>query len=386
MSQLQDATAIRHYLHQHPELSNQEFKTTAFLKARLEDLGYRIITPASLKTGVVAEIGPENAPVIVLRADIDALPIKEQTGLNYASENEGVMHACGHDFHMTSLLLAAERLVEKADNLTARVRLLFQPAEEINRGAKQVIASGILSDVSYIAGFHNEPSLNAGQMAVKAGARNAAVDRFSVRLKGKGGHAARPHENNDPIVAATTLISALQTIISRNTNPFHPAVLSVTHIEAGSTWNVIPDEAWFEGTIRTFTDEDREGIKKRFYQTVQGQADAFDLEAEIDWEEGPAVLNNRADLAQLLAAKIQDKVELIDLPATTGGEDFALYTQTIPAIFAEIGSGGNSSLHHSDLILDDAGLETAATWYTTAVEGLSELLTQTHEIAQEQVV
>lgn len=377
-----DLSAIRHYFHQHPELSSQEYQTTALIKAYLADLGYTIITPEALQTGVIAEIGPEDAQhTVALRADIDALPIQEQTNLDFASENAGTMHACGHDFHLTSLLGAAEKIKENADKLTVKVRLIFQPAEETHVGAEQVIASGGLEDVDVIVGYHNHPNLPVGQISVGNGGRNAAVDQFAVKLTGVGGHAAKPHENIDPILALASTVTALQSIVSRSLDPYRQSVLSVTHIEGGQTWNVIPDSTWFEGTIRTFGDHDRERAKEKFYQIINGQAATYGVSAEIEWIPGPPVLGNDPILTDILAENIQYHANLVNFPPSAGGEDFAFYTSKVPSVFAEIGSGGNSGLHHSDLVLDDAGLETAINWYYQSVLRLQDYFVEKGEEA-----
>lgn len=361
LSQLKE---IRHYLHQHPELSDQEFKTTEFITNFLEQLGYKIITPTSLKTGVIAEIGPNEAPnVIALRSDIDALPIDEQTDLNFASENAGVMHACGHDFHMASLMGAAVLLADNQSKLTSKIRLVFQPAEETNAGAREVIESGVLNDVAAIIGFHNEPTLAAGEISVSGGVQDAAVDQFKVTLKGIGGHAAHPNQDVDPIVGLASTITSLQTIVSRNIDPIQPSVLSVTHIESGSTWNAIPDEAWFEGTLRTFSDADAKMGKEKFYQIVQGQATTYGLDVNIEWIEGPRVLKNDDELAKVLADDAQHYAKLVNVPPTPGGEDFAFYTDKLPSVFAEVGSGANVGLHHSNLVVDDDGLMMGVKWF-----------------------
>ncbi|MCO0832347.1 amidohydrolase [Fructobacillus sp. W13] len=372
--QWDDLKAFRHELHQHPELSFQEFETSALIKARLEKLGYEIKTPKEMKTGVIADIGPKDAPMVALRADIDALPILEKTGLAYASEIDGVMHACGHDLHATSLLAAAEGIAQGKDALTVRVRLIFQPAEEVHLGAEQVLNAGVLDDVQYIVGYHNMPELEAGSLVIEAGARNAAVDQFKVTLHGNGGHAAHPNQNTDVILGMAQMVTGLQSIVSRNIDPLHPAVLSVTHVEGGASWNVMPDELFFEGTLRTFDEKDREQAKKRFYQLVELQAEAMGIDVTIDWIAGPPVLENDGALVQSVRETLASKMTVVKRPASAGGEDFAYYTKQVPAIFAEIGSGSPSGLHHSDLTVDDEALKTAAAWYTETLNVLSKKL------------
>ncbi|MHA8138307.1 amidohydrolase [Lactobacillaceae bacterium Scapto_B20] len=209
--------AIRHYLHQHPELSSKEFATTDYLKHQLIELGFRIVTPAALQTGVIAEIGPKDAEVTIgLRADIDALPIQEKTNLPFTSANDGVMHACGHDLHMTGLLGAAMLFADHVDELKAKFRLIFQASEERYGGAKRVIKAGGIDGLDAIIGFHNKPDLKAGEISILYGGQMAAVDQFKVTLTGKGTHAAMPQLGVDPIVGLTSIVSALQTVVSRN--------------------------------------------------------------------------------------------------------------------------------------------------------------------------
>lgn len=355
---------IRHHLHQHPEVSDDEHETTKFITEYLINLGYRILDLPKLKTGVVAEIGPTNSEkIIALRSDIDALPIQEQTGLDYASENEEVMHACGHDFHMASLLGAAILFFQNQSELNTRIRLVFQPAEETHNGAQEVIDAGGVDEVNAIIGFHNKPDLKAGEVSILSGGQMAAVDEFNVTINGAGTHAARPHLGNDPIIALTNTVNALQTIVSRNEDPLKTTVLSVTHLESGSTWNVIPEKAWFEGTVRTFDPESRKLAKKRFIEIVNGQAATFNVKATIEWIEGPQVVNNDQLLTPIIIDETKKHAEFVTAEPSTAGEDFALFTDKIPSVFAFIGSEGNSDWHHPDLILKDEGLITAAEWY-----------------------
>ena len=253
----------RHYLHRHPELSGQEYQTTIFLKNYLEDLEIRILD-SNLKTGLIAEIG-SGQPIIALRADIDALPIFEQTNLSYASQNPGVMHACGHDFHQTSLLGAAELLKAMEEDLRGTIRLIFQPAEESSCGALEVIETGYLDDVKAIVGFHNMPQLKANQLALKPGAMMAGVEKFKVEVEGISSHAARPDLGVDTVLALTSMVQALQVLVARTVSPFEANVLSITHIEAGTTWNVLPQNGFFEGTIRSFNPSSQKKIKRRLY-------------------------------------------------------------------------------------------------------------------------
>ena len=353
---------VRHYIHQHPELSDQEFETTKYITKYLSDLGYRIITPPGLKTGVIAEIG-QGKPVVGLRSDIDALPILEATGLKYASVNKGVMHVCGHDFHITSLLGAAEILAQEKDTLKGTIRLVFQPAEETHVGAQEVEEAGGIDGLDAIIGFHNKPDLKAGEIGLLPGGLMAAVDEFKVTFKGIGTHAAMPQFGKDPIIALTNTVNALQTIVSRNEDPQKTAVVSVTHIEGGSTWNVLPEQAWFEGTVRTFDQGARKLAKSRFIEIVNGQAASFGVEAQIDWTEGPNVVDNDPKLTKIVVDETNKHLKVVKPQPSNAGEDFAYFSQKIPSVFAFVGSNGNSDWHHPDLILDDEGLIPAIKWY-----------------------
>lgn len=355
-----EAIQIRHYLHQHPEVSDQEVATSAYLRDRLRTLGYRIITPAKLKTGVVAELG-HGHPVVALRSDIDALPIHEATGLAYASVNPGVMHACGHDFHMASLLGAAQAL--KDADFAGTIRLIFQPAEETHVGAQEVMESGGAEGIDAIIGFHNKPDLAAGEVGILEGGLMAAVDQFKVILHGKGTHAAKPELGRDPIVALTSLVNSLQTIVSRNVDPQAVVVLSVTHISGGNTWNVIPETASFEGTVRSFSTAGRKLAKQRFMEIVKAGAATFDVTPEIEWIKGPDVVNNDDQLTPLVAETTAKFARVVRPVPSTTGEDFAYFSQRIPSVFAFVGSHGTSDWHHPDLKLDDQALTTGIKFF-----------------------
>ncbi|MFD1318135.1 amidohydrolase [Loigolactobacillus zhaoyuanensis] len=240
----------RHDFHEYPELANHEFKTTAKIKAILQAWGIKIL-PTKLKTGVFAEIGLEAKPLIALRADIDALPINEESGVPFSSKTPNIMHACGHDTHIAALLGAAYLLKQEEADLPGRIRLIFQLSEEDQEGALQVIDDGQLTDVQAILGFHNAPQHEVGTIGIKAGITSGAIDKFKVTLQGVGTHASAPQNGKDPIVALGAEITALQTIVSRNLDPFATGVLSITHVNAGNTWNVLPEQAFFEGTVRT---------------------------------------------------------------------------------------------------------------------------------------
>ncbi|BBK79357.1 TPA: amidohydrolase [Streptococcus mutans] len=354
---------IRHYLHQHPEISENEFETTAFIKKHLKDLG---IEPLDypLKTGVIAEIG-SGQPIIALRADIDALPIVEKTGLAYASEN-GAMHACGHDFHQTSLLGAAQILKEREAEIKGTVRLIFQPAEENFQGAYQVIEAGGIEGVSAIIGYHNNPHLKPGQIGLRSGAIMAGVEQFEVTVAGISAHAARPDLGVDTVLAITTMIHNLQQIVSRTVSPFDSAVLSVTHIDVGTTWNVLPAKGFFEGTIRTFDPKIRLAVINKFTKIVETTAEQFSAQVSIQWGNSPKVTYNDATLTPLIFENSKTFAQVIETLPSTGGEDFAAYQEKIPGVFAFVGSNGADNApdwHHDDFIVKDEALPTAVNYF-----------------------
>lgn len=349
-------TAFRQELHRYPELSNQEVETTARIRAALEKHQIRILN-LPLRTGLVAEIGPENGPLIVLRSDIDALPIEEQSGVAFTSENPGVMHACGHDFHASAALGAAILLKNNEQTLPGRVRILFQAAEETGMGAPELLATGALDRAEVIFGIHNDPSLPVGVIGSKGGPLTAGVDRFTITITGTGSHAARPHEGNDPIVIAGQLIGTLHTLISRNVLSSENAVVSITQIHSGTTWNVIPESAWLEGTVRTFSQATREKIEQRFRQVTQGLGEAFAARIELDWQAGPpSVINDQAWVDFALAQAPLAGFEARVVEASPIGEDFSFYQQQIPGAFLMIGSGGPFALHHPQFRVDDRAL------------------------------
>ncbi|NLQ59920.1 amidohydrolase [Streptococcus mutans] len=354
---------IRHYLHQHPEISENEFETTAFIKKHLKDLG---IEPLDypLKTGVIAEIG-SGQPIIALRADIDALPIIEKTGLAYASKN-GAMHACGHDFHQTSLLGAAQILKEREAEIKGTVRLIFQSAEENFQGAYQVIEAGGIEGVSAIIGYHNNPHLKPGQIGLRSGAIMAGVEQFEVTVAGISAHAARPDLGVDTVLAITTMIHNLQQIVSRTVSPFDSAVLSVTHIDVGTTWNVLPAKGFFEGTIRTFDPKIRLAVINKFTKIVETTAEQFGAQVSIQWGNSPKVTYNDATLTPLIFKNSKTFAQVIETLPSTGGEDFAAYQEKIPGVFAFVGSNGADNApdwHHDDFIVKDEALPTAVNYF-----------------------
>lgn len=352
---IEKATAHRRHLHMYPEVSGTEVETTRYIREALEAMGLTCWNLTS-KTGVVAEIGNDNGPTLALRADIDALPIVEQTGLDYASKNEGAMHACGHDFHTASLLGAAQVLKAQEATLQGKVRFIFQPAEESNQGARALIAEGVLDGVDAIIGFHNKPELPVGTIGVKEGPLMAAVGQFKAEITGVGTHAAAPHNGNDPIVTACQVIANAQAIVARHTSPLEPVVLSVSHIEAGNTWNVIPEKVFFEGTIRTFNKEVERKMTEQFEKMIVQTADVYGQKGSIEWILTPPVVHNDAAVTKVVKSVTEKFATVVTPEVTLGAEDFANYMEHVPGCFVFIGTGCPREWHHPAFLVDDAAL------------------------------
>jgi amidohydrolase len=366
---------IRHEFHKHPELSNEEIKTTQTLRKLLTSVGIRILD-LPLETGLVAEVsGNKEGPIIAIRGDIDALPIIEETSLDFKSEAFGIMHACGHDFHTTVILGAAYLLKQKESTLPGTVRFIFQPAEEKGHGAEDVLATGVLSDVKAIFGLHSAPDLEAGGFGTHVGPLTAAVDRFEIEITGVGTHASSPEKGVDPIIVAAHIITALQTIVSRNVNAFDQALISVTHLKSGNTWNVIPTTAYLEGTVRTLNPKTRELVPKRMLQIIKGMADSFGATAELRWHAGPPATNNEKKWTSVAIDVAKDEgYEIKELPQTLIGEDFAYYQEQIPGAFVNIGTGGDYSLHHPKFTVDDEALLPGANYFAKLAQCALDIL------------
>ena len=360
----------RHFLHMNPELSGEEFATAEFIKEKLKEHNIKIIE-TNLKNGVVAEIG-QGDRVVALRADIDALPIEEESGVVYHSKVKGKMHACGHDFHTISLIGAAILLKENEDELEGRVRLIFQPEEEINSGAVKMIEENVLEGVSCIIGFHNKPDIPVGFIGIKEGPLMAGVEQFEVEIRGVGTHAAAPHNGNDPIVTASQIITGLQSIVSRHISPLETAVVSVTKIEAGKTWNIIPDRVKLEGTIRTFSEKVREETKKLFEQIIKNYSAAVNQEAEIKWISDGSPVDNNEKMAEILKKEISKFAKVIEPEIMMGGDDFARYQEKVPGLYAFIGTGCPYEWHHPSFLIDDKALPYAINYFITGAKAMLE--------------
>ncbi len=340
-----DVIQWRRKLHQIPELGFELHKTSRFVRERLEEMGieYEVIA----KTGICAIIkGSKPGPTIALRADMDALLLKEETGLPYASTNDN-MHACGHDAHTAMLLGAARILSENKDKLKGNVKLFFQPAEENEGGAQPMIEAGCMENpqVDAVLGLHVGAlfkEVGAGKIGIHYGPAMAAVDKFSVKVRGKGGHGAAPHMCVDPIATACEIITNLQKIVSREINPTHPAVLSVGTIRGGTAFNIIPEVVEFEGTVRTTDPRDREFIQKRFKEMCETIARANRAEVEIDYlNHYPAAINDEEFTQQFVksAENVIGKQNIVELrKPTMGAEDMAYFLQKAPGTFFFLGT------------------------------------------------
>ncbi|MCU4921605.1 M20 peptidase aminoacylase family protein [Bacillus cereus] len=361
--------SIRRNLHEHPELSYEEFETTKAIKNWLEEKNITIIH-SNLETGVIAEIsGNSNGPLIAIRADIDALPIQEETNLPYASKIHGRMHACGHDFHTAAIIGAAYLLKEKESSLSGTVRFIFQPAEESSNGACKVIEAGHLRGVQAIFGMHNKPDLPVGTIGIKDGPLMAGVDRFEIEIHGVGTHAAVPDAGVDPIVASSQIVMALQTIVSRNISSSHNAVVSVTNIHSGNTWNVIPEKATLEGTVRTFQNETREKIPALMKRIIQGVSDALGVKTEFRFYAGPPAVHNDTSLTNLSIQVAETmNLNIVSPTPSMAGEDFSFYQQEIPGSFVFMGTSGTHEWHHPAFTVDERALPVSAEYFALLAE------------------
>lgn len=361
----------RRHLHQYPEVSNEEFETTAFIKKLVRELGLKIL-PLKMETGVLAEIkGPRPGPTVALRADIDALPVLEQTGLPYASKNTGCMHACGHDAHSAIVLGTAAVLMKMRRELTGNVRLLFQPAEEMPPGgARPMIANGALKNVSTIFGIHVDPHLTVGKIGLCDGPAMASVYDFDLIIKGKGGHAARPHTAIDAITTAAEVVGSLQKIVSREIDPVTPIAITFGRIEGGAARNVVADLVTLAGTARTFARSARKRVPTLIKRTVAGVCRAHGAGYEIIEAASYPVLVNDAATNRLFARNQEllfGKNRVVEAETVLGGEDFACYVEKVSGSWMRLGVmnkkiGADQPWHSPRFIIDEEAL-----YYGTAL-------------------
>ncbi|MES2844467.1 MAG: M20 aminoacylase family protein [Pseudomonadota bacterium] len=364
----------RRHLHANPELKFDCHNTAAFIVDRLREFGVDEIHPGIAQTGIVAIIhGTGDGPTIGLRADMDALPIVEITGADYASTVPGKMHACGHDGHVTMLLGAAKYLAETR-RFAGRVALLFQPAEEDGGGGEVMVQEGVMDrfGIHSVYGIHNAPNVAFGHFHTTPGALMASVDTAWVKIVGKGGHGATPHECIDPVVAVVGMVGAIQTIIPRNVYALDEAVISVTQIHTGTASNIIPEEAMFCATIRCFSPEVRALLKRRFYEIVEGHALAYNVKAEITYEWGyPATVNHpdEAAFAAEVAAEISG-IDAVDGNANRemGSEDFSYMLEARPGAYLFMGTGPGAGLHHPAYDFNDEAAPIGASFFARLVE------------------
>jgi hippurate hydrolase len=364
----------RRHLHAHPELRFECHNTAAFIAARLREFGVDEVHEGIATSGIVAIInGQGEGPVIGLRADMDALPIMEATGAEYASTVPGRMHACGHDGHVTMLLGAAKYLAETR-RFAGKVALLFQPAEEDGGGGEVMVKEGVMDrfDIAQVYGIHNAPGVAFGHFTTTPGSLMASVDTATVTVTGRGGHGATPHECIDPVVAIVGMVQAVQTIIPRNVYALDEAVISVTQIHTGSASNIIPESGWFCATIRCFDPDVRALLKRRVQEIVAGHALAYNCTADVDYDWGyPATINHaeQAGFAAEVAAEISgaDAVEP-NGRREMGSEDFSYMLDARPGAYLFMGIGEGAGLHHAAYDFNDEAAPVGASFFARLVE------------------
>ena len=350
-----------YWFHEHPELSYEEYETTAKIREILTEHGIEIL-PYELETGLVAIVRGEKEGIVqALRCDIDALAVREETDLAYRSKVEGKMHACGHDMHITAGIGCAVLLQENREKLKGTVKIIFQPAEETSLGALKILETDVMDDVKCVWGFHADPTNAVGTIGIREGYVAAAVDRFLITVKGIGCHGAHPDDGIDPILVSAAIIQSLQSIVSRNVNAFHPSLLSVTRINAGTAYNVIPPEAVMEGTIRTMEHEDRVLYEKRLKEIAEQTAKAYGAEAEVKWIAGSPAVYNHKSMVEVVEKKAEETGFLtVEEESSMGGDDFSFYEENIRGCYIKIGTGIGHPIHHPGFCVNPEVLYKAA--------------------------
>ena len=371
-----EITAWRRHLHQIPEILYEVHETAAFVAARLEEFGCDEVVTGVGRTGVVGVIHGRNGPgkrSIGIRADMDALPIVEDTGLDYASRTPGKMHACGHDGHTAMLLGAAQSLAETR-NFEGSVVLIFQPAEEGGAGAKAMLEDGLLErfPIDEVYALHNMPGIPLGHFATCAGPIMAATDEFNLTVRGRGSHAAIPQQSLDPILAGATLVQALQQVVSRNVDPLASLVLSVTKFQAGFAHNVIPDTALVAGTVRSLTPEMRDLAEARIAAICRGVGEAHGLEIGFEYIRNYPVTVNDAGAAEFCAAVAAEIVPAANVDTKVvplmGGEDFSYMLEKRPGAFIFVGNGDSAGLHNAKYNFNDEAIPYGVSYWLRLVE------------------
>ena len=375
---VQEAIADRRYFHQHPELSGIEYETTAYIANRLQQLGIERLP--FKEPGVVGYIkGTKGSKTIALRADIDALPVTEEADVDFSSKNEGVMHACGHDGHTAILLAVAKWLVEHREQVAPNVILIFQSAKEITpSGADALVRQGVLQNVDAIYGLHLWQGMEKGKIGLAHGPMMASIDDFEITIQGAGGHGSMPHETVDPIYIASHIIQGLQSIISRKLDAVDSAVISVGQIEAGTTYNIIPDRAKLIGTIRALSPNAVALAKREIVQISERMAEAFGGTASVEYIVGTPPLVNDVQCARRVQRVIEQTfgaAHFEEVKPVMGGEDFAYYTERAKGAFVFVGMGGEGSKyphHHPKFTIDEEVIPNAIQFMVELVQSYEE--------------
>ncbi len=373
-----DIQAWRRDIHQHPELLYEVHRTAALVADRLREFGCDEVVTGLGRTGVVGVIrgnrpaGKGDVRVIGLRADMDALPIEEATGLPYASKNPGLMHACGHDGH-TAMLLGAARYLAETRNFAGEAVVIFQPAEEGGAGAVAMIKDGLMDrfGIEQVYGMHNGPGIPVGSFAIRPGAIMAGGDAVHIRIEGRGGHAARPHKCIDSVLVGAQLINALQSIVSRSVDPLESAVISICQFHAGNARNVIPQTAELQGTVRTLDAEVRKLVERRVREVVAGVAQMTGAKIDLTYDRGyPVTVNHvpQTDVAVRAAREIAGDANVQEMPPLMAGEDFAFMLEQRPGALIFCGNGDSAGLHHPAYNFNDEALVFGTSYWIKLVE------------------
>lgn len=364
-------TEWRRHLHRHPETRFDCHGTAAFIAARLREMGVDEIHEGIAQSGIVAILkGQGEGPVIGLRADIDALPIQEETGADWASAVAGKMHACGHDGH-TAMLLGAAKYLAETRNFAGSVALIFQPAEEWGGGAGVMVEEGIMErfGIAQVYALHNWPGVAEGRFLGREGPVMAAVDTLTVRVTGRGGHGAHPEETADPIAAMIQMVGAIQTIVSRNRKGTDALVVSVTQIEAGTADNIIPESGWFAATVRTFDRAVQDMVERRAREICEGIAQAMGVRAEVEFLRGyPATVNHAAETRFALDVAAEVGASVAGTEPVMGAEDFAFMLERRPGAYLFLGQGDGPGVHHPRYDFNDRVAPVGASWFARLVE------------------
>jgi hippurate hydrolase len=371
-----EITAIRRDIHRHPELMYDVHRTAGLVADKLKEWGVDEVVTGVGQTGVVGIIkgkGQDSGRVIAMRADMDALPIHEETNLEHRSTVPGKMHACGHDGH-TAMLLGAAKYLAQTRDFDGTAVLIFQPAEEGGAGAKAMIDDGLITrfGIQEVYGMHNKPGVPVGKFEIRKGPAMAAADQLHIKIEGLGGHAAAPHRVNDPIVASCALVTALQTVASRNADPLESIVVSVTALNAGEAFNVIPQTAEIKGSVRTLTPQTRDLAEKRITEIVEGVMKAFGMKFELNYRRGYPVTFNHAgqtDFATSVTKEAfgSDAINT-EVPPTMGSEDFSYMLEERPGAFINIGNGDSAGLHNPAYEFNDAAIPVGVNYWASLIE------------------